>query len=121
MEVTNLIQDTKSLIEGSQQIRLQIHEKQKRLISLGKIEATVVARFNSVISADKALSNADKRKAALAELKAKDEEYIAVQAETEVIQDEVELLKIQLQFNIDMTKLNLVLLSPSSVPVTLDQ
>ena len=107
----NLAEETRSLIQGSHDIRLQIHEQGKRLAHLQKLEATAIARFNSIIAKDKALSNADKRKAALTELKASDEEYLAIEAESETIRNEIELLRIQLQFNSDMIKLNLALLS----------
>ncbi|ESA38491.1 hypothetical protein N836_31620 [Leptolyngbya sp. Heron Island J] len=112
MDLTmNLAEETKRLIQGSHDIRLQIHEQGKRLAHLQKGEAIAVARFNSIIAVDKALTNADKRKAALTELKASDEEYLAIEAEMDTIRNEIELLQIQLQFNSDMIKLNRALIN----------
>ncbi|MEM9486132.1 MAG: hypothetical protein AAGA83_20845, partial [Cyanobacteria bacterium P01_F01_bin.116] len=106
-----LAEETKALIEDSHGIRLQIHEKGKRLAHLQKLEAVAIAGFNSIIATDKKLTNADKRKAALTELKASDSEYLAIEAETEAIRNETELLRIQLQCNSDMIKLNLALIN----------
>lgn len=109
--MTNLAEETRNLIQGSRDIRLKIHEQGKRLAHLQKAEATAIARFNSMIAVDKALTNADKRKAALTELKASDEEYLAITAESETIRHEIELLQINLQFNSDIIKLNLALIN----------
>ena len=107
----DLANETKELIQGSHDIRLQIYEQGKRLAHLQKLDAVAIARFNSIIATDKKLTNADKRKAALTELKASDDEYRAIEAETETIRNETELLRIELQFNSDMIKLNLALIN----------
>ena len=111
MDLVNVAEETKRLIQGTHDIRLQIYEQGKRLAHLQKLDAVAIARFNSIIAADKALTNADKRKAALTELKASDDEYRAIEAETETIRKETERLRIELQFNSDMIKLNLVLIN----------
>ena len=111
MDLVNLAKETQGLIQGSHDTRLQIYEQGKRLAHLQKLDAIAIARFNSVIAMDKALTNADKRKAALTELKASDDAYLAIEAETETNRNETELLRIELQFKSDMIKLNLALIT----------
>ena len=84
----DLANETKELIQESHDIRLQIYEQGKRLAHLQKLDAVAIARFNSINAADKKLTNADKR-----------------------IRNETELLRIELQFNSDMIKLNLALIN----------
>ena len=109
--MANLAEETRGYIEDSHRIRIKIHDLGKKLVALQKEEAIKVLDFNGVIAADKALTNADKRKAALSELKAKDQGYLAIELDIESVRDDISLLEIQLKTNTDMIKLNLTLLT----------
>ncbi|MEM1242755.1 MAG: hypothetical protein AAGI45_23235 [Cyanobacteria bacterium P01_H01_bin.26] len=103
-------QEAADYIQQAHNCRLEIHRLNQKIIQDEKKLALYLVDLNAAVAADKTLSNSDKRRAKLLELKANDKTVVELERCIESAKAEVELHRIHTQYSVDMIKLNIALI-----------
>ena len=101
-----LYTETRQHIDECKSLAFAMHHNGQRQAEIEQQKTKIVTRFLLEVNSDKTLSNAEKRKTALAQKLDKDEAYQDFERQALALKNDTSIMDIELRYQRDLIKLN---------------